>query len=60
MNGTSNCSRDLKTPDFGADFIFKQKDIDYIHENANNAEFIYFGKHLYTIKKYGHGFMSYL
>ena len=25
MNGTSNCSRDLKTPDFGADFILSRR-----------------------------------
>lgn len=29
MNGTSNCSRDLKTPDFGADFILKHAE-DFI------------------------------
>ena len=44
MNGTSNCSRDLETPDFGADFIlsrmiliiFMKKGLDTIRKHAED------------------------
>ena len=34
----------LENSRFRSRFHLKQKDIDYIHENANNAEFILFWK----------------